>query len=208
MCFHKGPLVYTLVMWMLYFSQFFPSFFIGLHRICLCAKVRNLDFIICSVANRSKVEWISYIFLNEKRTTLFCPQFIPQSAGNRIFGLWNFKIFWGFMPPDPCRKRSLVNTVGNSIQTHWLLVSLLKLLRGPRDIVYSGNMAHLDCERHTFLGSFGHMILWERFLRLKFSEMLSSAFWTLKFSKCLDSILNVMLIYFINHRCGCGQRSN
>ena len=30
-----------------------------------------------------------------------------------------------------------------------------------------------------------------KFLRLKFSEMQSSAFWTLKFSKCLDSILNM-----------------
>ena len=29
------------------------------------------------------------------------------------------------------------------------------------------------------------------FLRLKFSEMQSSAFWTLKFSKCLYSILNM-----------------
>ena len=29
------------------------------------------------------------------------------------------------------------------------------------------------------------------FLKLKFSEMQSSAFWTLKFSKCLDSILNM-----------------
>ena len=115
------------------------------------------------MADRSKVEWIIYIFLNEKRTMLFCPQFIPQNAGNRIFGLWNFKIFWGFMPPDPCRKRGLVNTVSISIQTHWLFVFLLKPLRGPRDIVYSGNMAHLDCERHTFVGSFGHMILWESF---------------------------------------------
>ena len=30
-----------------------------------------------------------------------------------------------------------------------------------------------------------------RFLRLTFSEMQSSAFWTLKFGKCLDSILNM-----------------
>ena len=30
-----------------------------------------------------------------------------------------------------------------------------------------------------------------KFLRLKFSEMQSSAFWTLKFSKCLDSISNI-----------------
>ena len=30
-----------------------------------------------------------------------------------------------------------------------------------------------------------------KFLRLKFSELQSSAFWTLEFSKCLDSILNM-----------------
>ena len=50
-CFPKGPLVlpYALVMWTLYFSHFFTSFFIGLRRICLRAKVRNLVFIICSL---------------------------------------------------------------------------------------------------------------------------------------------------------------
>ena len=41
--------------------------------------------------------------------------------------------------------------------------------------------AHQDCERRTFLVSFGRMLLKEQ----------SSAFWTLKFSKCLDSILNM-----------------
>ena len=30
-----------------------------------------------------------------------------------------------------------------------------------------------------------------KFLRLNFSEKLSSAFWTLKFRKCLDSILKM-----------------
>ena len=44
------------------------------------------------------------------------------------------------------------------------------------------------------------MLRRENFMRLKFSEMQSSVFWTLRFSKCLDSIMN--------HRCGCGQRSN
>ena len=32
-----------------YFSHFFTSFFIGLRRICLRAKVDNLVFIICSL---------------------------------------------------------------------------------------------------------------------------------------------------------------
>ena len=31
------------------FQSFFSSFFIGLRRICLRAKVRNLVFIICSL---------------------------------------------------------------------------------------------------------------------------------------------------------------
>ena len=31
----------------------------------------------------------------------FCTQFSPQNVGNRILGLWNFKIFWGSIPPDP-----------------------------------------------------------------------------------------------------------
>ena len=50
-CFHKGPLVlhYALVMSKLHFSHFFISFFIGLRRICLRAKARNLVFIICSL---------------------------------------------------------------------------------------------------------------------------------------------------------------
>ena len=41
----------------------------------------------------------------------------------------------------------------------------------------------------------------KRFLRLKFSEMKSSAFWTLKSSRCLDSIIieSVVLKYLINH---------
>ena len=48
MCFHKGSLVlrYALVMC---FSHSFTSFFIGLRRICLGAKVRNLVFMNCSL---------------------------------------------------------------------------------------------------------------------------------------------------------------
>ena len=48
MCLHKGPLLLRndLVMQMLYFSHFFTSFFIGLRRICLRAKV---PFIIRSL---------------------------------------------------------------------------------------------------------------------------------------------------------------
>ena len=150
-------------MWTLYFSQFFPSFFIVFHRICLRLKVRDLDFIIVLWLIDGKLNELVTFPWMKKITMLFGPQFVRQSAGNHILGLWNFKIFWGSMPPDPPRKRRLVYTVGNSIRTHWLLVFLLKPLRGPRDIVYSGNMAHLESKRRTFQGSFGHMILWESF---------------------------------------------
>ena len=48
-------------------------------------------------------------------------------------------------------------------------------------IVYSGNMgAHFSREFRAHAPP-------EKFLRLNFSEMQSSAFWTLKFSKCLVS---------------------
>ena len=52
----------------------------------------------------------------------------------------------------------------------WLFVSTYSLTllnalfltasRGPRDIVYSGNLdsAHQDCERRTLLGIFGRML--------------------------------------------------
>ena len=33
----------------LYFRYLCTSFFIGSHRICLCAKVCNLGFIVCSL---------------------------------------------------------------------------------------------------------------------------------------------------------------
>ena len=49
-CFPKGPLVlrYALVVNTI-FQSFFQKFLTGLCIICLCAKVRNLVFIICSL---------------------------------------------------------------------------------------------------------------------------------------------------------------
>ena len=43
------------------------------------------------------------------KNKLFFPQVSPQNSEIRILGLWNFKIFWGSMPPDPLppRKRGL-----------------------------------------------------------------------------------------------------
>ena len=76
----KGPLVlsYAFVVQMLYFSQFVTRVFGGLHRICSRSNVR--------------LTWL--------KSTLFCTQFSPLNTGNRILWLWNFKIFWGSMPPD------------------------------------------------------------------------------------------------------------
>ena len=76
------------------------------------SKIHNLVFIIWSlvvaidcVVDKSKHEWKLPSF-NEKNI-LFCPWFNTQNAGNRISGLWNFKIFWGSTPLDPPRKRGL-----------------------------------------------------------------------------------------------------
>ena len=40
-----------------------------------------------------------------KKNTLFHTQFSPQNAWNRILGFWNFKAFWGSMPPEPLEVR-------------------------------------------------------------------------------------------------------
>ena len=69
--FHKGPLIlgYALVMSMIYFSQFFTSFFIGLARIFLnlvlliCSLVVGIDYIVWLINRKSNK---SYILLNEK----------------------------------------------------------------------------------------------------------------------------------------------
>ena len=132
MCFHKGPLVlrYALVMWTLYFSHFFTSFFVGLRRIFLRAKVRNLAFINCSllVGIDCVTDKLKATFSSVKNT------FFSQNAENRFLGLWNFKIFWARTSSDPLPslekgdQRPLVDTVGYSIQTCWLLQFLLKPL--------------------------------------------------------------------------------
>ena len=74
----------------------------------------------------------------------------------------------------------------------WMEDFLIEM--GPRDIVYSGNMgviAPISTGTRTFQGSFGRNARPGKCLRLKFSETQSSAFWTLKFSKCVDSKLNM-----------------
>ena len=70
MCF-QGPLVCydlvtldtLLVTQTLYFSQFFPRFFVGLRRICLCANVLNFGYKLCGYEN-----WMRAIFSWMKNT--------------------------------------------------------------------------------------------------------------------------------------------
>ena len=54
--------------------------------------------------------------------------------------------------------------------------------------MYSGNMGLRTAH---FSREFRARAPPRKFLRLKFSEMKSSAFWTLKFSKYVDSILKM-----------------
>ena len=68
------------------------------------------------------------------------------------------------------------------------------MIGGPRAIAYSGNMGAIAPIRTAndapFKGVSG-VCSSGKLLRLKLSEMQPSTFWTLKFSKCLDSILNM-----------------
>ena len=68
----------------------------------------NLD--ICSFLVRidcvAKKTWMKAIFSCMKNA-LFSSQLSPWNTGNCILGLWNSKIFWGSMPPDPTRGRGL-----------------------------------------------------------------------------------------------------
>ena len=107
MCFHKGLLVlhYALVVWTLYFSHFFTSFFIGLCRICLLAKVCNWAFIICSLLAgidcvidklKAKFSWM--------KSMLFCPHF-------RALKLQNFWRHNVLSPPPPPQKKETNGTL-------------------------------------------------------------------------------------------------
>ena len=64
-----------------------------------------------------------YIFLK----VFSCTQSGAQNAENHILQLFNFKIFWGSMLPDPYRKGGLtqgllVDKVNCYIQTCWLII--------------------------------------------------------------------------------------
>ena len=98
---------------------------IGLRRICLCAKVRNLVFIIFSllvgidcVTDKLKptFPWM--------KTRSFVLKFNPQKAENRILGLWNVKISHSRTCLDPIfppKRRGLTAPCWYS----WLLDSNL-----------------------------------------------------------------------------------
>ena len=135
MCFHKSPVVwrYALVMWMLnsYFSHFFTSFFIGLCRICLHAKVRNVVFINCSLL-------VGIDCLTDKlkaalscmKNMLFCPQIHSLECSKWHFRALKFQNFLGLnMPrsppnplPPPLEKRGPTAPYTDLIQ----LVTLFK----------------------------------------------------------------------------------
>ena len=88
--------------------------------------------------------------------------------------------------------RALKNYLASGIweETHWFFNKvvwfvLAAMLEG---ILLPSNLAAKTTVYWYLVKS---LIVTLRFLRLKFSEMQSSAFWTLKFSKCLDSVLNM-----------------
>ena len=119
-----------------YFSQFFPRFFVGLHRICLCANVLKviLNIDICSLLVR-----IDYVAMKHEWKLQFlrwktCSSVLSLVPGTLeiAFRAFKFVNFLGEHAPDPLRKRgqpALVDTVSYSIQTCWLLQLLLKPLQ-------------------------------------------------------------------------------
>ena len=87
---------------MLYFSHFFTSFFIGLRRICLRAKVCNLVFIICSliVGIDCVTDKLTATF-SWMKDTLFCPQIYFPERWKSHFRALKFQNFLGQNAPRP-----------------------------------------------------------------------------------------------------------
>ena len=95
------------VMQILHFSQFFTCFLEGLHRIC---SRSNLPlFIACKLCGwLSEPEWKVHFL--EWKTHSFVLNLVPRRleiALVTFVGLWNFKIFWRRIPPDPHRGMGL-----------------------------------------------------------------------------------------------------
>ena len=110
---------------MLYFSHFFTSFFTGLLRICLHAKVRDSVFIICLLL--VGIDCVTDK-LNEKHALLS-----SNLAPRMHFRALKFQNFLGpnapRPPPPPPRERGpTAQSVTHSIQTCWQLQFLLKSL--------------------------------------------------------------------------------
>ena len=139
MCFHKGPLVlhYVLV------NAILQSIFTVLHRICLCAKVHNLVFIICPlllgiycVTYKSKVVE-SYIFLKKLFSSVWSPE-----CWTWHFRASKFQNSLGKNAPShpPPSKKGDQWTIVDIylIQTCWLIQFLLKTRH-----VNKQTMAHL-----------------------------------------------------------------
>ena len=120
MCLHKGPLVlHNAFMWMLYFSHFFTSFFTGLLRICLHAKVRDSVFIICLLL--VGIDCVTDK-LNEKHALLS-----SNLAPRMHFRALKFQNFLGHnaprAPPPPQRKGTN-GSVGYPLYSNLLATSI------------------------------------------------------------------------------------
>ena len=156
MCFHKSPLVlcYALVMWTLYFSQFFTSFFTGLHRICLRAKVHNLVFIILFIACRNWLWLINWkLHFVEWKTRSFVLKFSSQKAANCILGLWGRMRPDALFPPKrrgltpPCWYCQLLDS--NLLATSIFIETLCEIMWGGHCL--SGNASKKSSEIYTVL---------------------------------------------------------
>ena len=142
----------------LYFSQFFPYFFVGLRRICLCATYLILNIGICSLLVRidcvvMKAEW-NAIF-SWLKNTLFNSQFSSQNTGDHILGLWNSTIFWGSMPPDPPRRRELTARCWYSrlLYSNLLATSIIIIETPGFTVMADFRVCRLSCWPAT--GNFG-----------------------------------------------------
>ena len=122
---------------------FLTSFFIGLRRICLRAKVHNLVFFICSLFTGIDcvTDKLKAIF-SWMKNALYCPNNYSPECLKLYSRALNFQNFPRHSPrhSPPLVKGDywpLVNIVGYSFQTCWLLQCLKPLKKGRR-----GNHEH------------------------------------------------------------------
>ena len=113
---------YALVMQALYFSQFFTRFFGDFTEFVLVQMYVCSLLVSCVADNQNLNE--SCIFLNEKHTLLYS----IESPERREIAFEDFGISREHAPSRGAGLTPLVDTVGYSIQTCWLLLYLLKPL--------------------------------------------------------------------------------